>query len=165
MKKIIFLGLIAVLMAMVTGNSFAGGPTPSWKETEISRQVLLPQKIEVVPPAKDLPQQTAAFSYRWEGVWGDISLPVVLIVEKIDSATANVIYCCGRSTYTNKPDYYCYKAKVIPGEKTKIEFISVGRSSIKFTFEMGEDLKTLYGEYQSSYSQAKYNVVMKKIED
>ena len=30
---------------------------------------------------------------------------------------------------------------------------------------MGEDLKTLYEEYQSSYSQAKYNVVMKKIED
>ena len=56
-------------MAMVTGNSFAGGPTPNWKDTEISQQVLLPQKIEVVPPDPSLPPEIAALSGRWEDRW------------------------------------------------------------------------------------------------
>jgi len=40
----------------------ASGDVLGWKETEISRDVPLPRKIEIVPPSADCPKEIAAFS-------------------------------------------------------------------------------------------------------
>jgi hypothetical protein len=163
MKKIFLLGLIVALT--LTENSFAGGPTPDWKETEISRLVALPPKINVVPPGKDLSPKIAAFLGRWEGVWDFIDMPVVLIVESISSATANVIYCTGKSKWGNRPDYSHRKAKVLSEEK--IEFpiwgYDGGSYTANLTLKMGEDLKILHGVFQGR--KGKLSIIMKKIED
>lgn len=164
MKKIFLLGLIVALT--LTENSFAGGPSPDWKETEISRLVALPPKINVVPPGKDLSPKIAAFLGRWEGVWDFIDMPVVLIVESISSATANVIYCTGKSKWGNRPDYSRRKAKVFSEEKIEFPIWGFDRGSqyvINFLLEMGEDLKMLHGEAEGRAGKLK--IIMKKIED
>jgi len=94
----------------------ASGDVLGWKETEISRDVPLPRKIEIVPPSADCPKEIAAFSGRWEGIWegGRRQSKSVLIVEEINSEGAKVVY--GWSGYYNvKADYQRHKAKVIPG--------------------------------------------------
>jgi hypothetical protein len=61
-------------------------------------------------------------------------------VEEINVAKAKVIY--GWGAYGNvRGDYSLYTAKVIPGIKPKIEFSSRYGD---FSFEMGEDLKTIH---------------------
>ena len=153
MKRIIFVCLILVLIT--AGSSFA------WRDTEISRLIPLPKKIEIAPPSADLPKEIASFSGRWEGIWEEGPLNAILIVEKIDSKEARVIYGWGDCyRWRAKRNYASYKAKVIPGLKPKLEFFSAYR---KFTFEMGEDLKTINGTFD--LRGAKYNITMKTIED
>lgn len=167
MKKIFLPGLIVALM--LTETSFAGGPSPDWKDTEISRLVALPQKIEVVPPPKDLSPNIAPFLGRWEGIWDISEIPVVLIVESVSSTTANVIYCTGKGKGGNKPEYSRLEGKVFSGEKTRIEvplwgYDRRGRYTVNCPLEMGEDLKTLHGKFEGRGTRT-FSIILKKIED
>lgn len=54
------------------------------------REFLL-KDVNVIPPATDLPKELAAFSKTWEGEW-PFHTPFLLIVEKIDSRSATVVY-------------------------------------------------------------------------
>ena len=109
MKKIIFLSSMLALLLLVE-NSFAG-----WKETEISRFVPLPPKIEIIRPPSDLPKEVDAFSGRWEGIWYEgirEGVRSILIVEKINSTEAQGIY--GWEKYGNfKADYIRWKSKIL----------------------------------------------------
>jgi hypothetical protein len=160
-KKVLFgLGMVIVF---VVAMAFAA----EWKETEISRLLEFPRKIEIIPPDKDLDPRIAALSGRWEGIWrkpDDMGgeFPVMLIVESIQAATkAKIIYCYGKDRKGwVKPGYERNIAKIISGEKVKILFpyyISVGgkRQWSEKGLELGEDLKKLISE----------TLVLKKIED
>jgi hypothetical protein len=154
-KLILISGLVLVLLMF--GSVFA------WRETEISKSVPLPKKIQIIQPAGDLPKEIAAFSGRWEGEWegGARQSKSVLIVEEINAAKAKVIY--GWSAHGNqRADYSPYTAKVIPGIKPKIEFSSQSRD---FSFEMGEDLKTIHGINKPRKGLNRPTITMKKIEE
>lgn len=159
MKKIaLFLGLVLMLAIVVVALA-----SPVWKETEISRHVLLPRNINIIPPSADLPKEIAAFSGRWEGVWeGSVyEVKVVIVVEEIDSRKAKVIY--GWSAYGNiRGDYSIYKAKIIQGSKPKIEFSS---QYSDFSFEMGENSKIIHGIGKQRRSLNVLTMTMKKIEN
>ena len=164
MKKIIFLSSMLALLLLVE-NSFSG-----WKETEISRFVPLPPKIEIIRPPSDLPKEVAAFSGRWEGIWYEgirEGVRSILVVEKINSTEAQGIY--GWEKYGNfKADYIRWKSKIFTGPRTKIEFVNVGMGGTnKHTFEMGEDLKTIYGlyEFQGKILSGNSKTTMKKVEE
>jgi hypothetical protein len=155
-QKLIFIsGLVLVLLMF--GSVFG------WRETEISKSVPLPKKIQIIQPTGDLPKEIAAFSGRWEGEWeeGARQSKSVLIVEEINAAKAKVIY--GWSGYGNvRADYSPFTAKVIPGIKPKIEFSSPSRD---FSFEMGEDLKTIHGINKPRKGLNRPTITMKKIEE
>ena len=154
-KQIFISGLVLVLLMF--GSVFG------WKETEISKSVPLPKKIEIIQPTGDLPKEIAAFSGRWEGEWeeGSRQAKSVLIVEEINAAKAKVIY--GWGAYGNvRADYSPYTAKVIPGIKPKIEFSTQYRD---FSFEMGEDLKTIHGINKPRKGLNVPTITMKKIEE
>lgn len=161
MKKIIFLCLMLVLLLALIENSFA-----AWKETDISKFVPLPPKIEIIPPPPDLPKEVAAFSGRWEGIWeGDVKS--VLIVEKINLEEARCIYGWGRTSGAIG-GYSRWKTKIFTGLKTKIEYSSHGQyGTTKFIFEMGEDLKTIFGLRQFEGRRLPYTnkIIMKKVEE
>lgn len=57
--------------------------------------VPLPFKVTVVPPV-GVPQELAAFSGKWQGVW-DGTLDHILVVEEITENEAIVIYAWGSS--------------------------------------------------------------------
>jgi hypothetical protein len=59
--------------------------------------VSLPDNVRVQAPASTVPQNAAAFSGMWQGVW-DGELPHVLVVEEVTSDGASVIYAWGDST-------------------------------------------------------------------
>src|SRR5215470_2976789 len=58
--------------------------------------VSLPDNVRVQAPASTVPQNAAAFSGKWGGVW-DGELPHVLVVEEVTSDGASVIYAWGDS--------------------------------------------------------------------
>ena len=167
-KKRHFYGLI-VLTALLVLLALIGFAGAEWKETEISRNVLLPKGITISPPSPDLPKEVAAFLGRWEGVWDFDNTPAVLIVESISSTSANVILGIGKGRWGNKPDYSRLKAKVFLENKTRIEvplwaFDRSDRYVVNVPFEISEDLETLHGESQGRGTD-KASITMKKIED
>ena len=134
-KEKIFAGILVILLIVAT-VSFAG----EWKETEISKHVPLPPRIEIIPPAADLPPEISAFSGRWESTYDNYNIDFILVVTKISrDRKAKIIM--GMSGGRTK-DYTTAPAEVIPGPKSKLEFVSGGSH---FSFEMQEDLKTIKG--------------------
>ena len=112
----------------------------------VTAEVPLPDDINIVPPSSDLPQEIAAFSGKWEGNW-DKTLDAILIVEEIGPEKAKIIYAWGDAPEWNtKKGFKRYKAKVITGQKPKLEFMKgkftvqlVDSNSIKITREREED--------------------------
>src|SRR4030043_2280964 len=134
-KLIFMIGLVLVLLMF--GSVFG------WRETEISKFVPLPKKVQIIQPTGDLPKEIAAFSGRWEGVWegGAYEVKAVLVVEEFIGEKARVIY--GWSGYASvKADYSLYKAKIMPELKPKIEFSS---QYADFSFEICADIKSIKG--------------------
>ena len=87
-------------------------------------------------------------------------------MERISPDEAQCIYAWGKTSVA-KEGYSRWKAKIFTGPKAKIENYTVGRSgTYKFTFEMGEDLKTIVGLRQFEGKGTPYTskVVMKKVE-
>ncbi len=155
-QRLIFIAGLALVLLMF-GSVFG------WRETEISKSVPLPKKIQIIQPSGDLPKEIAAFSGRWEGEWqeGSRLSKSVLIVEEISASKAKVIY--GWAGYGNvKADYLPLTAKVIPGTKPKIEFSTQARD---FSFEMGEDLKSIQGINRPKKGLNVPTITMKKIEE
>ena len=155
-QKLIFMNFI-VLFLLMFGSVFA------WKETEISKSVPLPKKIQIIQPTGDLPKEIAAFSGRWEGVWegGAWEVKAVLVVEEIFGDSARVIY--GWSRYASiTADYEVYKkVKIVPGPKPKIKF---SNRFIDFSFEMGADLK-IHGIGKPKGGLNVATITMNKIEE
>jgi hypothetical protein len=81
-----FVGLI-ILMGGISGCA-----TPS--STPSSSKIPLPFDINIVTPDPNLPKEIQALSGKWAGTWQHLSgsLDAMLIVEKVDQQTAQVIY-------------------------------------------------------------------------
>ncbi len=75
----------------------------------------LPEALNIVPPSPDIPPEIAAFSGVWEGKWG-ANQATVIVIEKIDSSKAEVIFSLGWGELI-KPShvYYRVTAMVLPG--------------------------------------------------
>ncbi len=116
-----------------------------------------PPDVAVTPPAPDLVPELAAFSGSWEGIWDGV-LPSRLIVERIDAASARVVYIWGADPNGYfKAGYSRHNAKVLPGGK--IEFGGSGRPY--FVFTMSKDRTSISGERES---QGRINTTtMKKV--
>ena len=157
MKKIVFFGVMTVLTItwLVT---FAAG---EWKETEISRYVPLPNKINIIPPDKTLAPETAAFSGGWEGIWNESDRKAVLIVENVNEKEATIILGGekGKSGFREE-GWERHKGKV---EGNKIR-ITASRSF--YVIEIQEDLKTIkVSEDYHSGRVVKSTITMRKVED
>jgi hypothetical protein len=64
---------------------------------ELTRDVPLPKNVKIITPDKSIPPELAVFSGKWGGVWDDINLNHILVVEEIDHAGAKVVYAHGTS--------------------------------------------------------------------
>ena len=139
MKKIVFLGLVLLLVASSTG---------------FSQNILLPKEIVIKAPSSELPKEIAAFSGKWKGSWRRV-MDIIIVVTEIDQEKAEIIYAYPDTSVWNLGGRYIYETgKVIPGEKSKIQFrVSSGGTTLGgnvlpasgawITLEMQKDLKTL----------------------
>jgi hypothetical protein len=99
----------------------------------------LPATLNIVPPAQDVAPEIAAFSGIWEGKWKG-QLDSILVVEKINTETAEVILSIGK--WFNVKSWYSYStAKVLPG--SAIEWTNP--KGDKFIFTMDKGLNKIYG--------------------
>jgi cytosine/adenosine deaminase-related metal-dependent hydrolase len=65
-----------------------------------ANQPPLPDDVNVIDPAADVPRGVAAFSGKWAGQWGQ-TLDHVLVVEKIDGRNVTFIYSWGVAPASN----------------------------------------------------------------
>jgi hypothetical protein len=141
-------------------------------QTQAADEVPLPKDINIVSPSPDLSKEIAAFAGKWQGTWiiqrgrkGEkIPREAVLIVEEIDKQEAKIIYAFGPFSGVQelKGWYKRFKAKVIPGATTKIEFITKDQS--EFSFEMQKDLNSLGAHYKSGRMSEKHSTGFKRFD-
>ena len=159
MKKLgLIMSVMLLVLTLTVPVSFA------WKETEISKSVPLPPRTQIVPPAADLPKDIAAWSGRWEGIWEESNVMVILIVEEITAKKMKVIYATGPSQRNIRGQYSRLNAKVVAGGK-KIEIYFPGSYPLTIVFEMGEDCRSVRGCGTVSGYTETWNTKMEKIED
>jgi len=93
MKLSRFILRLVELIILIVGIS--GCATTS--STTSSPKIPLPTDINIVTPDLNLPKEIQAFSGKWAGTWEHISgsLDAILVVEKVDKQTAQVIYASG----------------------------------------------------------------------
>ena len=105
----------------------------------------LPEDVQVVAPAVDLPPELAAYSGTWEGAWDNV-LKSRLIVEQIDAEVARVIYAWADHPQGRfKGGWARVRAKVLPGGK-----LQWGDDKVTFTFEMAQDRMSIEGERENA---------------
>ncbi|NOZ69777.1 MAG: hypothetical protein GXP46_11175 [Deferribacteres bacterium] len=98
----------------------------------------LPPTLNIVSPSPDLPPEIAAFSGVWEGQWVNM-LDTILVVEKINTETAEIIYSTGEREMCCQAIYVYITARVIPGPA--IEWTN--KKGYRFVFKMNKDLNSI----------------------
>ncbi len=98
----------------------------------------LPPTLNIVPPLPDVPPEIAAFSGVWEGKWVS-TLDTILVVEKINTETAEIIFSTGAWGICCKPEYFYITARVIPGPA--IEWIN--KKGYRFVYKINKDLNSI----------------------
>lgn len=108
-----------------------------------------PSEIRITPPSEGLDPKLAAFSGHWGGHWGGI-LPSELIVERIDSDAAIVIYIWGdHPSGKFSKGWLRIRAKAFPSG-----IIEWGKK-VKFTFEVNADKDVIYGTREENKDVAR----------
>lgn len=115
------------------------------EEEEMRRQpawpaaIPRPPDLTIIPPSANLPPEVAAFSGTWEGAWGGI-LPSRLIVERIDSESAQVVFAWADDPRGRiKANWKRLRARVFPGGR-----LDFGPQE-DFVFEMAQDRRSNTG--------------------
>ena len=102
-----------------------------------------PQDLRIIPPPAGLAPGLAALWGIWEGYWKGTGgmLPSRLIVERIDSESADVVYVWGDDPQGHfKAGWGRFRAKLNP--RGILEF---GWRNATLVFEMREDRKSIEG--------------------
>jgi hypothetical protein len=99
--------------------------------------------VHITRPAADLAPQLAAFSGTWQGRWG-AQLPSELIVERITSTRAQVVYAWGQVPRYLQAGWQRLVVPVTPDGKLQWDVQAV--QGVSFIFTMSADRKTIAGE-------------------
>jgi|GEM_PF-2450673 len=111
--------------------------------SETAPQTPLPKDVRIISPSSDVPEEIAAFSGVWMGVWegGGYRSPAALVVETISSAKVGVIYSWGKWK-KQKPAFDFPPAGLFLDEKPKIKWRH-GKTDL--IFESGSEKNTIKG--------------------
>ncbi|MBI4698268.1 MAG: hypothetical protein HY758_05000 [Nitrospirae bacterium] len=118
----------------------------------------LPRDVTIIPPSPDVPPNVSAFSGSWQGKWGG-SLDGKLIVERIDSKTADIIISWGAMSGVDR-GYLKAKVPVLSGPTLEYE-----DNINKWTFRMNNNLRSIEGEILEKAVSSKMTVTMEKIKN
>jgi hypothetical protein len=149
-----------LLFVLLPSTAF-GEISGACDEIRLNVNVPLPQDIDIIAPDKNLPKELAAFSGCWEGRWSNYATETALIVEKIDTGFAKVIYCLGESSalYSMPPSCDRYHAKVLL-DKLEIAF-PVGET-LHYTFSMEKNFNQIKATKKSPLDTIE--IIMDKIQ-
>ena len=107
-------------------------------------EVPLPDDVNIVVPDAKVRKDVAAFSGKWAGRWSG-KMPTLLIVERINDDTANVIYAYDDAPYWKiSKAYNRYSAKVIQADRPRIEF-STAATAIRVEMDSDQSKVTVTG--------------------
>jgi hypothetical protein len=140
MKKTAKIGILMVLLAFAVTACATGGAN-----------IPLPQTINIETPGSDVPPEIAVFSGKWEGWWPG-GMDAVLIVEKITTTKAEVIYA-----WDDAPSW-----RITKGFRRYTAVISIeeGKPRIKF----GQFIVEMINPQKIEITHTRYNqtAIMKK---
>lgn len=150
-----FLLLVLLLSMALCDISQAGD------EIRLNVKVPLPNDIDIITPDESIPQELAAFSGCWEGKWSDYATETALIVEEINTKSAKVIYCLGKSSglYSMPPSCDRYQAKVSP-DSMQISFPVGG--TVNYFFSMQKNFNQIKATKKSPLDVI--DIIMNKIQ-
>jgi hypothetical protein len=120
--------------------------------------------VQITAPARGLAPLLAAFSGIWEGRWigsgGSTygTLPARLIVEKINTSSAQVVYIYGAQPGRFKAGWGRRQATVLPVGEIRFG----GNGGPVLTFTMSQDRRTVAGTYQFGNATTS-TITMKKV--
>jgi hypothetical protein len=127
----------------------------------------LPNNINIIPPAPDLPKGIAVFSGKWAGTWGS-NWSIIIVVEQIHDTWGQVVFAYGDWPQWNiSAGYKRFKGEVIASPKPKFQFESypIPRWGGPMIFEV-MDSNTLEGNFPfqsgTSGSTGNMKVIMKR---
>jgi len=121
-------------------------PTTSSLETHTP----LPIEVKIIPPSPGLPNDIAAFSGTWYGIWDGIH-STTLVIEKIDPPEVVAIYSWGKF----KDIEGGWRRHIGKIELGKITVVS--EKDLSITYTLSDDGEKLEGEYRRpSKSQINY---------
>jgi len=109
-----------------------------------ANQPPLPDDVNVIDPAADVPRGVAAFSGKWAGQWGQ-TLDHVLVVEKIDGRNVTFIYSWGVAPASNitRPGVERVTGTVDDGDILR----GTLSNGAEVAYKLSQDQQTLAGEY------------------
>ena len=115
-------------------------------DSAVGSEVPLPDDINIVAPATDLPPEIRAFSGKWTGKWDGFQ-DAILIVEQISFNDTLMVYAWSKVPIRQKSTngYKRFKAKVYVVPKPLIEFEINRVDQPLITFEIQKDLNTIKG--------------------
>jgi len=125
---------LACLIAALGGCAGPGNPFAILPE---------PQDLHITPPLAGLASEVAAFWGIWEGIWRGRNgfLASRLIVEQVDSDSAQVVYIWGDDPQGHfKAGWGRFTARVVSGR-----ILEFGWPQTKMVFEMAKDGRSLEG--------------------
>ena len=143
MRHLWVAALLLVACGTVPSEPLAPGKTATDVRTT-GALTPLPLDIKITSPRVEIPQDMAAFSGKWVGMW-DGQLRTTLVVEEITPPTAKVIYSWGDNPRSDiQAGFARYVAKIGHG---KLQF-GDPEKGITITFTISKDFDRVEGVYE-----------------
>lgn len=155
-KSLVTFGLLCFFSACIEKQAEENLYTESGLEiAKLEEDAPIEFDYKIIPPDSNLPAKVRALSGHWIGVWDD-SIPSQLIIQKIDSTEADVLYSWG----THPDSVY---------EKGWSRFIAeidlrgriIYNNGVQFTFIFDPKKDILKGENEIRETRSK--IIMERI--
>ena len=104
----------------------------------------MPLDLKVVPPGEGVPKAAAAFSGTWVGLWGN-QLDHTLVVEKIEGATAQIVYSWGTASAWNIRNPGFVRVKATINEDNILQ--ATLDNGAEVAYKLSRDQQSLSGQY------------------
>ena len=125
------------------------------------KDVPLPADIKIVAPDPSVPQDQAAFSGKWYGVWNGNVLDHILVVEEIRANEVMVVYAYGTA-----PLWNIYQAQAVRLKGTFVKgdlVVELPRSQATATYHLKNN-GTITATRETTHGGGHAQATMKRVE-
>jgi hypothetical protein len=126
--------LTAVVVLFVLGPA-----VPSQAAVDCRRATPLPDGLELVAPAADVPESAARFAGAWSGAWRDAGgsealCNTLVVVEVLANSYARVVYSGEASVLNEIPNFWRSTGRIVDGV-LRFQLPTIGGGALAYRFD------------------------------